>query len=43
MAAVGAGAAPVGVVAAPGAYTSLLGVGIFDVMNNLSQPDAAIQ
>ena len=43
MAAVGAGAAPVGVVAALGAYPSLLGVGIFDVVNNLSQPDAVIQ
>jgi len=43
MAAVGAGATPVGVVAAPGAYPSLLSVGIFDVKNNLSQPDAAIQ
>jgi len=43
MAAVGAGAAPVGVVAALGAYPSLLDVGIFDVVNNISQPDAVIQ
>ena len=43
MVAVGAGAAPVGVVPAPGAYPSLLCVSIFDVMNNLSQPDAVIE
>jgi len=44
MAAIGAGAAPVqGVVAAPAAYPSLLGVGIFDVVSNISQPADAIQ
>jgi len=43
MAAVGAGPAPVGVAAAPGVYPSLLGVGIFDVVRNISDTDDAIQ